>query len=192
MQAGRASTIELLGDGRLLRRGGHPEREAAIMAVARQHGFPVPAVHEARPDSLVMDRVAGPTMAEDLAHRPWFARRQMRVLAELHRRLHAIPFEDGVLVHYDLHPLNVLLSSAGPVVIDWTNARAGAADADVALTWLILSTSAGRRGRLLARFFAGAAGRDAIVRGLPAARAFRLADHHVTDAERSRVRRVVP
>ena len=192
MQAGRASTIELLDDGRLLRRGGHPEREAAIMAVARQHGFPVPAVHEVRPDSLVMDRVAGPTMAEDLAHRPWFARRQMRVLAELHRRLHAIPFEDGVLVHYDLHPLNVLLSADGPVVIDWTNARAGEADADIALTWLILATSAGWRGRLLARLFAGAAGPAAIVRGLPAARRFRLADDHVTDAERSRVRRVVP
>ena len=188
MQAGRASTIELLGEERILRRGGFPAREAEIMARAREHGFPVPLVHEVRPDALVMDRVAGPTMGEHLAHRPWLAGRQMRVLADLHRRLHAIPFEDAVLVHYDLHPLNVLLSPAGPVVIDWTNARAGEADADVALTWLILSTSAGWRGRLLARLFARAAGRDPIRRGLPAAREFRLADHHVTDAERARIR----
>jgi aminoglycoside phosphotransferase (APT) family kinase protein len=189
MQAGRASTIELLDGDRILRRGGDPQREAEIMAVAREHGFPVPAVHEVRPDSLVMDRVAGPTMGEDLAHRPWLARRQMRVLADLHRRLHAIQLEGGVLVHYDLHPLNVMLSPSGPVVIDWTNARAGAADADVALTWLILATCAGWRGRLLARFFAGAAGTNAIVRGLPAARDFRLADWNVTDAERRRAQR---
>ena len=188
MLAGRASSIELLDDGSLLRRGGDPEREAAIMAVAREHGFPVPAVHDVPPDGLVMERVAGPTMGTDLAHRPWLAGRQMRVLVDLHRQLHAIPFEGGVLVHYDLHPLNVLLSPVGPVVIDWTNARAGEADADVALTWLILATSGGIPGRFLARLFARHAGREVIRRGLGAARDFRLADRNVTDEERAAVR----
>lgn len=188
MQSGRASSIELLEDGSLLRRGGDPEREAAIMAVAREHGFAVPAVRDVLPDGLVMERVAGRTMGEDLAHRPWLARRQMRVLADLHVRLHAIPFEGTVLVHYDLHPLNVLLSPSGPVIIDWTNARAGEADADVALTWLILATSAGLSGRWLARLFARHAGAGVIRRGLEAASAFRLADPNVTDAERAAVR----
>lgn len=158
------------------------------MAVASAHGFPVPAVRDVRPDALVMERVVGPTMGTDLAHRPWLAGRQMRVLVELHRRLHAIPFEGGVLVHYDLHPLNVLLSPAGPVVIDWTNARAGEADADIALTWLILATSGGIPGRWLARLFARHAGRDLIRRGLGAARDFRLADRNVTEDERAAVR----
>lgn len=187
--SGRASSIQVLDDGLLLRRGGDPQREAAIMAVASEHGFPVPAVRDVRPEALVMELVAGPTMGTDLAHRPWLAGRQMRVLAELHRRLHAIPFEGATLVHYDLHPLNVLLSPSGPVVIDWTNARAGAADADVALSWLILATSGGIPGRFLARLFARSAGRDAIRRGLPAAREFRLADYNVSNEERARVRR---
>lgn len=187
--SGRASSIQVLDDGLLLRRGGDPEREAAIMAIARDHGFPVPVVHEVRPDALVMELVPGLTMDGDIRRRPWRAWSHMRLLVDLHRRLHAIAFERATLVHYDLHPLNVLLSPAGPVVIDWTNARAGEADADVALTWLILATSGGTPGRFLARLFVRSAGRDAIRRGLPAAREFRLADHNVTDEERARVRR---
>ena len=36
----------------------------------------------------------------------------------------------------DLHPANVLLAPAGPVVIDWTNARAGPPELDLAMSWL--------------------------------------------------------
>lgn len=32
-----------------------------------------------------------------------------------------------LVLHLDFHPANVMLTSGGPVVIDWTNARAGPA-----------------------------------------------------------------
>jgi len=78
------------------------------------------------------------------------------------------------------------------VLIDWTNARGGDPDADVALTWIIAETSAGFGGRVFARLFRHTVGRKAIQRGFSDASAFRLADRHVTDAERDRVRRLRP
>jgi aminoglycoside phosphotransferase (APT) family kinase protein len=189
MSQGRASTVTDLGDGTVLRVGGRPEHEARIMELARSHGFPVPRVHDIRPDALVLDRIDGPTMGQHLARHPWLMARHIRTLAELHERLHTIALDGATLVHFDLHPDNVLVSTAGPVVIDWTNARGGSPDADVAMTWVILETSAGLPGRLLARLFRSSVGGDAIRRGLDAARAFRLADPNVTEAERSRVRR---
>jgi aminoglycoside phosphotransferase (APT) family kinase protein len=183
----RASQVTDLGDGRVLRRGGEPDREAALMALAREHGFPVPMVHEARSDGLVLQRINGPTMSRAILQRPWTAARHAATLAELHKRLHIIPLDGASLVHLDLHPENVLISPAGPVVIDWTNARAGDSAHDVALTWLILQTSGGLPGRALASLFRRYAGADVIGRGLRAAAAFRLADLNVTDAERRRV-----
>ena len=43
------------------------------------------------------------------------------------------------LVHLDLHPLNVILSSRGPVVIDWANAARGEGLSDVAVTYVLLT-----------------------------------------------------
>ena len=37
----------------------------------------------------------------------------------------------------DLHPANVILSPDGPVVIDWTNARRGGGEADLADVWIV-------------------------------------------------------
>ncbi len=93
------------------------------------------------------------------------------------------------MVHFDLHPDNVLISTEGPVVIDWTNARSGDGDQDVAMTWLIMRTSAGLPGRLLARLFRSKAGRETIRRGLPQARTFRVADPSLSEVERARARR---
>lgn len=188
MTRGRASSVTDLGDGTILRVGGRPEREAALMELARAHGFPVPRVHEVRPDALVLQRIDGPTMGQALARRPWELLRHVGSLAALHHRLHTIPFDGGSLIHFDLHPDNVLVTPRGPVVIDWTNARGGSAAADVAMTWLILETSAGVPGRLLAWLFRRRVGRDVIRRGLADARAFRLADPNVTDAEKERIR----
>lgn len=191
---GRASEIFDLGGGRVLRRfkaGGQPGREAKIMALALGHGFPVPEVLEVHDDSLVLARVDGPTMLADLRRRPWSARGHARTLALLHERLHEIPFEGERLLHLDLHPGNVLLSPRGPVVVDWTNARAGEPAVDVALTWIICVTSGGALGRLFARFFVRHVDRGAVRAALPEAAAFRLADRNVTDAERSRVRRML-
>ena len=187
---GRASQVTDLGDGTVLRVGGDPEREAGLMELARSHGYPVPAIREVRPDALVLERIPGPTMWTDIRRRRWTLHRHVRTLADLHAQLHVIPHDGHSLLHLDLHPDNVLLSPAGPVVIDWTNARAGDPDTDVALTWLIAETSAGLTGRLAARLFRARVGESSVLRGLPRAAEFRLADSHVTDAERARVRRV--
>jgi len=162
------------------------------MDLALTHGFAVPRVREIRTDGLVLERIDGPTMGDDLRRRPWRFSHAARVLAMLHERLHRIQFDGATLIHFDLHPDNVLMSPAGPVVIDWTNARGGDADSDVAMTWLILATSGGLPGRMLAGLFRRQVGRAALERGLDAARAFRLADGNVTAAERDRARRLSP
>lgn len=192
--AGRASEILDLGDGRVLRRfkgGGHPAREAAIMERARAYGFSVPQVLEVLDDALVLERIDGPTMLADFRRRPWRAGGAAATLAELHARLHEIPLEGERLLHLDLHPNNVLLSRRGPVVIDWTNARAGDPALDVALTWVICATSGGLAGRAFAQLFLRHVDRRAARHALPEAAAFRLADVNVTDAERARVRRLL-
>jgi len=61
------------------------------MAHARAHGYPVPRVYQWTSTDMVMDRLDGPSMLADLVRRPWRLVRHARTLAELHRRLHAIP-----------------------------------------------------------------------------------------------------
>ena len=151
--AGRAADVYALGERRVLRRyrnGESSEREATVMTYLAGAGFPVPRVHDASGPDLVLERLAGRDMLADLSARPWLARRHARTLAGLHDRLHAItappslraPFGPGGLVlHLDLHPGNVMLTAAGPVVIDWRNVSAGPAAADVAMAWLIIATS---------------------------------------------------
>ena len=197
--AGRASQVFDLGDGRVLRRGGHPERESAVMDHARSHGYLVPRVLEVREDGLVMERIGGPTMWDELRRRPWRLRTHAHLLGELHAQLHSIEAppslesaaEGDRLLHLDLHPQNVLLSAAGPVVIDWTNARRGAPALDVAMTWVIGATSAGALGRIFVRPFLSRFDRDEIERALPEAAERRLADPAVTDREREAVRRML-
>ena len=151
--AGRAADVYALDERRVLRRyrnGESSEREAAVMAYLAGAGFPVPRVHDASGPDLVLERLGGRDMLADLSARPWLARRHARTLAGLHDQLHAItappslraPFGPGGLVlHLDLHPGNVMLTAAGPVVIDWSNVAAGPAAADVAMAWLIIATS---------------------------------------------------
>jgi aminoglycoside phosphotransferase (APT) family kinase protein len=202
LAAGRASEIFDLGDGRVLRRfraGGDPGREAVVMEHARRHGYPVPRVLEVTADALVLDRIAGRTMAQELRRRPWMVRRHAALLAGLHRRLHEIPApsglaavsEDDRLLHLDLHPENVILSPSGPVVIDWTNARRGDPPVDIALTWVIVATSGCPFGRVFLRWFLPHFDREELVRRLPVAAERRVADVNVTDRERAGVRRLV-
>jgi tRNA A-37 threonylcarbamoyl transferase component Bud32 len=152
---GRAADVFAAGPGRVLRRyregeGGDPAVEGTVMEYAHSHGFPVPAVHDVSGRDLILERLDGPTMLADLARRPWLVRRHGQTLAELHRRLHNIPAPNGLrapfgrgehLAHFDLHPDNVILTPRGPFVIDWANASRGEAADDVALTWVILTTS---------------------------------------------------
>ncbi len=87
-------------------------------------------------------------MMGPMAKRPWTIPRYASLLADLHDQLHEIPAPDWLsespdggdrLVHLDLHPLNVLLSVRGPVVIDWANAARGNGLSDVAFTYVLLT-----------------------------------------------------
>ncbi len=158
-----------------------------MMALARANGVPVPVVHEIRSDGLVMELVPGPTLLDEVRGRPWTLAAAVGIVAGLHEQVHAVPLDNRRLVHFDLHPENVIVGPDGPVLIDWTNAHAGDPDVDLALTWLIAETSGGIGGRLFARLFRRAVEGDAIRRGFVAASDFRLRDPHVTDAERHRV-----
>ena len=122
------------------------------MEYARAEGYPVPAVGEVSDDGteVVLERIEGPLLLARLGRRPWAIGRYGALLADLHRQLHRIPAPGWVaeapcgsgdrLVHLDLHPLNVILSPSGPVVIDWSNAARGAGEVDVALTWVLLAS----------------------------------------------------
>lgn len=149
---GRSADIFEYGERRVLRRlrDGRrvPEAEPAVMRAVRAAGYPVPEVFEVDGSDMIMERVAGVDMVKDIERRPWRARRYGRILADLHRRLSEIPCEGGhvpeaygapeVYVHGDLHPMNVILTDHGPVVIDWEGARIGPRDADVAITWMLM------------------------------------------------------
>ncbi len=185
---GRSADIFEYGDGKVLRRlrdgRAVPAHEPAVMRAVRAAGYPVPEVYEVDGGDMVMERVAGVDMVKDIERRPWRAGRYGAMLADLHRQLAAIPVDPVVLasgdvpvghgapeayVHGDLHPMNVILTAQGPVVIDWEGARIGPRDADVAMTWLLLEIGelddvprylrpiVGRvRHQLLKRFRAGA------------------------------------
>jgi aminoglycoside phosphotransferase (APT) family kinase protein len=177
---GRATEVYEHGAGTVLRRYRDGEwfdveREARVMALLREHGYPVPAVYEAEGSDIVMERVDGPTMLADLAKRPWRLRGHARLLADLHWRLHEIRAPEWLpqavrapgelpgdrVLHVDLHPENVIIGDTGPVVIDWTNAGAGPPAVDVALTWVIMATATIPGGGLLRAV--GHAGRNAFV-----------------------------
>jgi aminoglycoside phosphotransferase (APT) family kinase protein len=189
---GRASAIYALDDERVLRRfkaGGNPEREARVMKRALDHGYPVPRVYEVREHEMVIERIHGPSMYEDLIREPERADVHAETLAGLHDQLHRIPGESsGTILHLDLHPANVLMPSSGPVVIDWANAREGPPDVDAALTWVICMTSAGEIGR---RFGEAFARRIDVRSGLEQAAAFRMRDRNVSDEERQAVERLL-
>jgi aminoglycoside phosphotransferase (APT) family kinase protein len=201
---GRASEVFDLGDGRVLRRfkrGGRPQREALVMRHARLRGYPVPEVLEITAETLVLEKVDGPTMWEATTEDPSTMPAHAESLARLHRQLHEIAAPDGLaavgdgdrLVHLDLHPANVILSPAGPVVIDWTNARSGEPAFDVAVTWVIGATSTGL-GSLARAFvdrFLPHFDRGEIRESLRAAAEYRLADANVTDEERQAVRELM-
>jgi aminoglycoside phosphotransferase (APT) family kinase protein len=223
--AGRNADVYDIGDGRVLRRyrdGRDPARvaaEAGVMVHARAAGVPVPEVFDVSGADIVMARAAGPTMLDVLGRRPWTAGAQARLLARLHRLVHQLPaaglpvpvapfpwgMTDGggdVLLHRDLHPGNVILTAAGPVIIDWEGATRGPAIADIAMTWVIIGFSDVPETPLLAalvrsvqqrftRAFVRAAGpldqqwRTAAIR-------HRLGDPNLLPAEVARLEMLVP
>ena len=217
--AGRNADVYDVGGGRVLRRyrdgrdAAAVEREAQVMAHARAHGVPVPEVFEVAGSDIVMERATGPTMLEVLGRRPWSLGRQARLLARLHDTVHRAPALPGlrapcgdedldsqVLVHRDLHPMNVILTPAGPVIIDWEGAGRAPAMYDVALTWVIIASSVvpdnglaaavvrGVQAQLTRSFVRAAGPIDQAWRAL--AIRDRLLDRNVLPAERARLERL--
>jgi aminoglycoside phosphotransferase (APT) family kinase protein len=158
--AGRSADVYALGTDRVLRRYRVPRDvapEAQLMRYLATSGYPVPEVYDADGRDLVIERLDGPDMLADLGRRPWLVRQHARTLADLHDRLHQISAPEGwpgnagpgggalgqgrAVLHMDLHPGNVMLTSRGPVVIDWVGAKAGTPGADVAMAYLIMSTA---------------------------------------------------
>jgi aminoglycoside phosphotransferase (APT) family kinase protein len=210
---GRSADVFEYGPDRVLRRYRAPrdtEREVAGMEHARRQGFPAPAAEALSDTDIVMERLRGPTMLEELGSRPWRAAAHAALLASLHNKLHAIeapswlpePMGPGsALLHFDLHPDNVILTENGPEVIDWPNVARGPSLADVAFTCVILTTAAPLGGRLTR--LSAAAGRGgfrwlfmrhfapAEIKGwIPGAARFRLEDRSVPAAERRKVARL--
>lgn len=131
-------------------------REAEALSVVGSRGFPVPMlIEQPNPSSIVMERLDGPTMLEDLTSRPWTLGRHAKNLARLHRALGAIAapshwerVSDGEsVVHLDLHPGNIRLTSRGPMVLNWNGSARGSCEFDAAVTYVILRTGVSRNGR---------------------------------------------
>ncbi len=151
LASGRDGDIYEFGPGLVLRRaksGRVIEQEAQTIAYAHEHGYPVPQIHDVLSGGteIVMDRIEGPMMADEMLRQPWKMPRYCRELADLHDRLHVIPAPEWLpdlggdrLVHLDLHPLNVMMTASGPIVIDWPNAARGDALLDVGVTFMLLT-----------------------------------------------------
>jgi aminoglycoside phosphotransferase (APT) family kinase protein len=213
LATGRAADVFEHDPGTVLRRYRDDQRveiEATVMRHARAAGYPVPEVHLAVGRTMVMERVDGPSLREELSLRPWRFRGLAKGLAELHDRLGEIPAPAGLpsalidgdrLVHLDLHPENVVVGPSGLVVIDWSNARRGRPAIDVSTTWVISATSEidGRFGRLLgaargeflkAFVAATASGQEAAsLHGMVAAHRL-VRDPHLRPAERRALERL--
>ncbi len=208
---GRDSEIFEHGLGKVLRvaRDGRSlEAEAEIMRYVRSRDYPCPEVHDAGDGYLVMDRLEGPTMMDVVSRPPFPLRRSGHLLADLHQRLHRIPAPPGIrvaplsgdrLVHRDLHPLNVMMTPDGAMVIDWANASSGDPAFDVADTWVLFACGTppmsgidrlivpiGRR--VLLRSFLSRVDTASARRAIPAAVDHRLTDRNMSPEEHARMR----
>jgi aminoglycoside phosphotransferase (APT) family kinase protein len=209
LASGRDADIFEYGSGLVLRRSrsGRPiGHEAQIMEYVRAVGYPVPAVDSVSDDGteIVMERIDGSDLVTEIGRRPWALRSHARLLAGLHQQLHEIdppewlrlaPVGQGDrLVHLDLHPLNVMMSPRGPMVIDWANAARGNPSTDVALCWILLHAAGipdkspltrvlmlGRQ--LFVRSFLAPFDRDQLRAVLAESVDYKVQDQHMSPAE---------
>jgi tRNA A-37 threonylcarbamoyl transferase component Bud32 len=157
------------------------------MTRAAAAGYPAPRVFEVGHSELVMERIQGPTMFEDLVARPERLEEHAALLADLHDRLHRLGIR-----HRDLHPQNVILAGSGPTVIDWEAADEGDPSVDIAETWVLLAAAelqpeiARARDRFLAIFLRHV-DRDAARTSLAGVVANRQRDPHMTATELERM-----
>ncbi len=216
--SGRDTEIVAWKPGLVWRRPRQPRSladEAAVMRWVRHQGYPCPEVTEVVDNGLVMERIEGVSMLDDISSHPWRMRRHATLLADLHGWLHRLAVPDPAeiplrqpygpgssVIHLDLHPGNVMLTASGPVVIDWSNAASGPAGADLAGTWLLLGagdpggsvfdravTAAGRQ--LYLRCFLAEVDRPAAQRHLRATLDLRRGDPNMSPAELDTMARII-
>ena len=209
LAAGREADIFEYGPGLVLRRsreGYSMAHQVTTMTFLRDRGYPVPAIDEVSDDGseMVMERIDGPSMVDAISQAPWTVRRQARTLADLHSRLHEIPAPDFLppapvgdgdrILHMDLHPLNVLVSRRGPVVIDWANACRGDPVVDVGVAWVLMAAGQipgnklkaallGFGRALLVNGFLSQFDRAEVNRQLRAVVCWKVTDAHMSEAE---------
>ncbi len=108
---GRGFTADVYawGPGRVLKLF-HPgqdrersEREFRTTRAVHAAGLPVPAAHElvevAGRWGVVFERVEGPSLLDHVRARPWTLPWSVRLLAELHTRVHRCPAPGGLPTH---------------------------------------------------------------------------------------------
>lgn len=183
--------------------------EVAILTHVRSFDYPAPTVLAAEGPQMLMDRLHGPTLLQAVASGEVALSDAATILADLHRRLHSIPapaiptaraaswpppHPGPTVVHLDLHPGNVVLTeNLGPAVVDWSNAGAGPAELDVAMTALIIAevaVDAGGIYSLAARALLVAflqAVDEPVLAGLDAATAIRRSDPTLVAGEEALV-----
>jgi aminoglycoside phosphotransferase (APT) family kinase protein len=216
---GRASQVFALDDRKVLRRGEFDAAaEARLMRYLRDLGFPVPQVFAADGADLTMERLHGRTLGAEVNAGAIGIPEAAKILVDLHDRLHEIdaPADlpgstrgihmDGAgvrkVLHLDLHPENVIVTDAGPFLIDWTNAIAGAPEYDFAVSWAIIAgvdaTDLGpelaeqlswfepARAELLTAFH-----ERTTPQALETAVAYRMADPNTNTAESERLRKAL-
>ncbi|HCB34565.1 MAG TPA: hypothetical protein DEP66_04275 [Acidimicrobiaceae bacterium] len=206
---GRDSEVRTYGDNviRISTRDADLGHEAEAMAHVAAHGFPAPAlVDQPTSSSIVMERLDGPTMLEDMTAKPWLAPRHARKLAALHHELGLIEAPahwtqvcpGSAVCHLGMTPDDVKMTARGLVVIDWSNAARGDAAFDAALTYVALRTTphvanavsravvAAMR-RQFAQRFLKAFGEDDLLAQLRGAAELRLLDRNLMPDEREAV-----
>lgn len=191
LAVGSTADVFLIDDDTVLRRyreARDTTTEAALIRHVAEHGFPAPAVYSSEGSDLVMERIHGPTLLQALAAGEFNLQDGADIMADLHRRLHAVPAPEGaaegdVVVHLNLHPGNIVLSeSHGPALVDWANARTGSPDLDIAVSATMLGEVAvdsggdySRAARAMLVAFLAVAGGNPLAQ-LDAAVRVRLAD----------------
>lgn len=150
---GRTSDVYLLDDTHVVRHLRDPQdsfRNLDLVKHLNAHEFPTARYVRADGPDLVMERLDGVTLLQALDVQDVSITEGVRILLDLHDALRAVPVPPpGVaplvigggesIVHLDLHPANILMSSRGPQVIDWEVAGIGPAGLDLATTALVFA-----------------------------------------------------
>ena len=160
LAAGETADVFALDDHHVLRRyrsGRDASPEVELLRHVVAHGFPAPAVLQASGPDLVLERLHGPTLLQALGRRRGLDRRRRR---DPHRPARPAARHRPAATAGDrtspargpwsppgrrsctstCTPGNVILTEChGPALVDWTNARTGTAELDVALTALIVA-----------------------------------------------------